>query len=171
VRMRRDFTQLLTMIQAHAVLYPRQRERANDSRIIAMLSDYQAVYDLIAPIFQAVASDGITPQVRQTVEAVQTLTSQPDDTATVLRVGQHIKIDKSAASRRVKRAVDAGFLVNLEDKQERPLKLRIGDSLPDQKAAPPKPEDVWPFLPRNRATAFPACGHRKWGYGCTVAQG
>jgi hypothetical protein len=161
VRMRRDFTQLLTLIQAHAVLYQRQRKLADDGRIIATIDDYAAVYELVAPIFQAIAAGGVTKQVRETVQAVQDLTPEPGDTATVLQVAQHIGIDKSAASRRNKRAIKAGFVVNLEDKQGRPLKLRLGDPLPKERPALPAPdalsnsENVLHSPAHNRATVQP----------------
>jgi hypothetical protein len=141
VRMRRDFTQLLTLIQAHAVLYQRQRERADDSRIIATIDDYRAVYELVAPIFQAIAAGGITPQLRETVRAVKALTPNPDDRAGIAAIASHLKLDKSAIKRRVQKAVRAGWLVNEETRSRQPAKLRVGDPLPEECPTLPSPEN------------------------------
>ena len=54
----------------HALLYQRQRQRSEDGRIIAEQRDYEAVYQLVGPIFQAIAAAGVTPEIRQTVDAV-----------------------------------------------------------------------------------------------------
>ena len=55
VRTRRDFRQLLTAVQAIALLYQCQRERRDD-RVIATLDDYARAYSLLASVFAAVAA-------------------------------------------------------------------------------------------------------------------
>jgi hypothetical protein len=72
VRMRRDFRQLLTTIQAVALLYQRQRWRTAEGWIVATIEeDYAQARDLLAPIFDSLASEGVTPAIRETVEAVK----------------------------------------------------------------------------------------------------
>ena len=51
-----------------------------------------------------------------------------------------LKLDKSAVSRRVSGAVDAGVLRNLEDRKGRPAKLVLGEPLPGDIEVLPPPE-------------------------------
>ena len=74
IRARRDFPQLLALIEASAILHQQQRERDEQGRIIATEADYRIVYDLAAPVFGAAAAEGVTPAVRETVATVAELT-------------------------------------------------------------------------------------------------
>jgi len=56
------------------------------------------------------------------------------------QIEQRLQIDKATVSRRVKRARDRGFLVNLEEKKGRPMRLVVGDPLPDDLSILPNPE-------------------------------
>jgi hypothetical protein len=71
VRMRRDFRQLLTSIQAIALLYQCQRAKTPEGWVIATITDYAQARNLLASIFDTILSEGVTPAVRQTVEAVK----------------------------------------------------------------------------------------------------
>ena len=71
VRMRRDFRQLLTCIQAIALLFQCQRDRSSDGAVIAMLDDNRIARELLAPLFNAMAVEGLTPAIRQTVETIR----------------------------------------------------------------------------------------------------
>ena len=73
VRMRRDFRQLLTVIQAVALLYQRQRERDADGRIIASLEDYAHARYLLLDVFTEAATGGVSHSVRETVQALTAL--------------------------------------------------------------------------------------------------
>jgi len=156
VRSRRDFSQLLGLISTSALLHQAQRERDGDGRVVAAEADYRVVYDLAAPVFGAIAAAGVTPIVRQTVEAVARLVPTPDAApVTVSHVATALGIDKSAASRRVKTALGGEFLVNEEPGRGKPLKLRPGDSLPVDRPALPSPEDIFDYAERNGATVQP----------------
>ncbi len=142
VRARRDFTQLLTLIQAHALLHQRQRGRDGQGRIMADGRDYAGAYMLAAPVFGAIAAEGVTPAVRETVEAVKTLTTGGVETVSLPRLAGYLKLDKSATSRRVGRCLSGGWLVNDETRKGRPAALRAGDPLPDDVPALPDPAEV-----------------------------
>jgi len=60
VRMRRDFTQLLTLIRAHALLHSGSGSGDDHGRIVATLDDYAVVYDIVQPVFAASLSAGLT---------------------------------------------------------------------------------------------------------------
>jgi len=150
VRMRRDFTQILTIIQVHAALFQRQRDCDTDGRIIASEADYRGAYEIAGKIFQDIAAGGITPQVRETVQAVFELT-RVDETVGIARLSTHLELDKSAIKRRVQRALRDGYLVNDETRSRQPMKLRIGDALPEDIAALPHPEMVFTYSERSSA--------------------
>ncbi len=138
VRMRRDFTQILTLIQAHALLYQRQRDRDDAGRIIADERDYDAVYALVADLFGTIAAEGVTPAIRQTVEALVDLTPNPDDTTSYRRLSEALGIDVAACRQRCAAALRQGWIVNLEDKRGRPARLRPGDAMPATRTALPE---------------------------------
>jgi hypothetical protein len=181
VRARRDFPQLVSLIETHAFLHQQQRERDAAGRIVANERDYRAIHALAGPIFGAIAAGGVTKTVRQTVAAVASLLGglrDPDSkTVTVLQVAGALRVDKSVASRRVTAALKGQWLVNEEDRRGRPLRVRLGDALPDESPALPSPDLVFPTDPaRNRATVQPvaenpASDHEKRGCtdGCTIA--
>ena len=70
VRMRRDFRQLLTCIEASALLHQLQRSTTSDGRVVAAVEDYAVARRLLAPIFNTIVADGVTTAIRETVEAV-----------------------------------------------------------------------------------------------------
>jgi hypothetical protein len=153
VRARRDFTQLLTLIQASAVLHQRQRQRDDYDRIIASEADYRIVYDLAEPVFGAAAAEGVTPAVRAVVAAVAKLTTG-EEGATVSghQIATALNLGKASVSRRVNQALRGGFLVNEESIKGKPSKLRVGDPLPEEMAALPSPETLFPSPPWNSGT-------------------
>ena len=142
VRLRRDFGQLLSLIQAHAILHQGSRERDGQGRIVATLDDYRAVYDLVLPVISEGVEAAVSPVLRETVEAVAELSRQHGRPVSVTELAQRLKLDKSATSRRVRVALDRGYLVNTEDKRGRPAKLLPGEPLPTEEPILPSPESV-----------------------------
>jgi len=136
VRMRRDFPQLLACIKAVAMLYQRQRE-IDDGHIVATLGDYAVARDLLAPIFEAIVSEGCTAVVRQTVEAVS-----DEEVISGVGLAGRLGVASSTLAYRVKRAVAGGWLVNEEQRKGRPARYRRGAPLPDSASALPSVETV-----------------------------
>jgi hypothetical protein len=147
VRLRRDFGQLLSLIQAHAILHQGSRERDGQGRIMAVLDDYRAVYDLVLPVISEGVEATVSPALRETVEAVAELSRQHDRPVSVTELAQRLKLDKSATSRRVRVALDLGYLVNTEDRRGRPAKLLPGEPLPTEEPILPSPETVAALTP------------------------
>jgi hypothetical protein len=142
VRMRRDFKKLLTAVQAIALLYQFQRTPGNV--IIATLDDYAKVRWLFGPLFEAVAADGLTPVIRETVEALPGPASKSISEADLQKrlsaKGQNLT--KGTISWRVKKAIEAGWIINDEWRKGQPAKLRRGAPLPDSETGLPSVEDV-----------------------------
>jgi hypothetical protein len=139
VRLRRDFKTLLMLIRAHALLHQKSRQKDNAGQIIADIKDYTVVRDLVADLMAAGVEATVKPEVREVVEAVETLLKDRQEVRQS-ELKPVLKLDKSAISRRVADALSGGFLKNLEDRKGRPTRLVLGDALPDDSEVLPRPE-------------------------------
>ncbi len=140
VRLRRDFGALLNLIRAHAILHQASRERDTHGRIVATLEDYARVRDLVADLVSEGIEATVPATVRETVEMVERLRDETEKDVTIAALAEELKLDKSAAWRRVRSAMDRGYLENQEDRKGRPAKLVPGDDLPDDIEILPAPE-------------------------------
>jgi hypothetical protein len=129
VRLRRDFGTLLALIRAHAVLHQLNRPRDDVGRVVASLDDYEVVRALVGPVLSEGVSATVSPTVRETVTAVEQLDQAEGVTAAM--IAGHLKLDKSAAYRRLQTAAADGYVQNLEDKRGRPGRWRTAAELPD----------------------------------------
>jgi hypothetical protein len=139
VRLRRDFPAVLALVRAHAVLHQANRERDTGGRILAASEDYAAVRELVADLVAEAAERTVPDTTRETVSAVAALIAERDST-TITAVAERLKLDKSAAWRRVRVAMERGYVRNLEEKRGRPARLVLGDALPDELVVLPEPE-------------------------------
>jgi len=136
VRMRRDFRQLLTVIQAVALLHQCRRSHDEEGRIIATLEDYRIACDLLLDVFTAVATGGVTRTVRETVEAVLELyRGQP---LTKKAIADKLNLGPTTTWYRVKSALAKGYLVNEETRKGHPARIVPGDPLPENRPALPE---------------------------------
>jgi hypothetical protein len=144
VRLRRDFGAVLNLIRAHALLHRATRERDAEGRILATIEeDYTAVRELVADLVSEGIEATVPETVRETVEAVKRLREDSKgEPVTVAELARELKLDRSAASRRVRNAKDRGCLRDLEENQRKPSRLVLGDDLPDDLQILPKPEHV-----------------------------
>jgi hypothetical protein len=140
VRLRRDFPAVLSLIRAHALLHRATREIVNGA-IIATIADYGAVRELVADLVSDAVGMTVTDAVRETVRAVGDLTLEGGETS-ITKLAAMLQIDKASASRRVRSAIDGGYLQNLEDRRGRPARLTLGDPLPDEVTILPDPDQV-----------------------------
>jgi hypothetical protein len=150
IRLRRDFETVLNLIRAHVILHQATRRKDADGRLIADVADYAAVRGLVADLVAEGADATIKAEVRETVNAVTALIGDGKVEVMQADIRKKLKLDKSAVSRRVTAAVDAGVLRNQEDGKGRPARLVLGDPLPEEIELLPKPERL---------------------HGCTVAAG
>lgn len=129
VRLRRDLGQFLRAVKAHALINQMHRERDDEGSIIADIeTDYVAVHSMLADTIAEAAETRVKETVIDTVCAVDSL--QGDDASkgvTAKQVGLKLKIDNSAAWRRLKVATQAGFLVNIETRKRQPGRYRVSD--------------------------------------------
>lgn len=137
VRLRRDFRLLLTLIEAHALLHRELRDRDEHGRILATIDDYAKVRELVADLFAEGIDATVKPETRETVAAVKELGK---DEVSGTEIAKALRLDKSAASRRVAVAVSSGYLVNAETKKGRPSRISLGDPLPAEIEILPHPD-------------------------------
>jgi hypothetical protein len=142
VRLRRDFTAILNLISAHAILHQATREKDDQGRILATLSDYCVIRELIA---ESVA-DGVGASVpesnRETVRAVERIIAEGKSHATLQDIATALKLDKSSASRRVKDCRKKGYLIDEQNYKGKPAQIVIGDPLPKELEILPSPEKL-----------------------------
>jgi hypothetical protein len=141
VRLRRDFGVVLNLIRTHAMLHQQHRGRDDKGRVIANLDDYRAVYALVSDLVSEGVKATASKTIRQTVDAVEQIrrgnNNQP---AKVAEVAKLLGLDDSAALRRVRTAIELGYLINLEDRKYYPAKLVLGDPLPEEVPVLPHPD-------------------------------
>lgn len=140
VRLRRDFGAVLNLIRAHAILHQASRERDADSRIVATTEDYARVRELVADLVSEGIEATVSATVRETVGALRRLFAEDSEPATIAALAEELQLDKSSAWRRVRAAMDRGYVKNLEDRKGRPARLVPGDALPDDIEVLPTPE-------------------------------
>lgn len=143
VRLRRDFSVVLSLIKTHAVLHQTTRERDPEGRIVATLEDYSRIRAVVSGLISEGVEATVPKIVRETVEVVSKLIREGgEDWVTNRAVSEELDIDKAAASRRVKAAVDRGYIRNLEDRKGHPARLVIGESMPEDQEILPSVEEL-----------------------------
>jgi hypothetical protein len=142
VRLRRDFKTLLMLIRAHALLHQETRRRDEEGRIIAEIEDYGAVRELIGHLVAVGVEATVKTEVREVVSAVAALREKGQNEIQQSDLKSVLQLDKSAISRRVAEAIDAGFLKNLEDRKGRPARLVLGHAMPDNVDVLPAPQQL-----------------------------
>jgi hypothetical protein len=153
VRLRRDFGALLTLVRAHALLHQASRSRDERGRIVATLEDYDVVRELVQPLIAHGSEAAVSATMRETVEVVQDVYDTAGTEVQLVVVAKSLGIDKSAASRRVKAALNVGYLHNREERSRRPMRLVPGEPLPDGVELLPLVEAVAAKLAESSALA------------------
>jgi hypothetical protein len=144
LRIRRDFTHLLSLIAACAVEYSFQRSKSPEGSILATVADYAMVYSLFADTFQNAQAEGINENDRKMVDILLTLSKPRDGSSILTTISQadlrnYMQLSKSTASYRVKRLLRLGYIINLESDKDKPMKLVPGSRLPDKPEPLPDP--------------------------------
>jgi hypothetical protein len=162
VRLRRDFKTLLNLIRAHALLHQENRKRDSNGRIVASHADYEAVRLLANSVFSEGIKATVSKETRKTVEAVAKLVAagKPEGVSQAA-LCKELNLDKAAISHRVRKAIDGGYVVNLETKDGLPARLVLGEPLPDEVEVLPKSdrwavEELFEGVPEENGDTTPA---------------
>jgi hypothetical protein len=141
-RLRRDFRAILDLMRAHAILHRATRERDDDGRVVASIDDYAMVRDLVADLISEGVGRTVSDETRETVQAVDRLASDHECGVRQTALAAELKLDRSATSRRVRKALDGGYLRNLEDRRGKPHRLLPGDPLPERQVILPAADEL-----------------------------
>ena len=142
IRLRRDLTQLFTLIRAHALLHQCTRERDEAGCVVATPADYAAVLKLVGDIMGEAAAATVSTQVRETVHVVEALIEASNPYVTTGEIGKKLGLDGNGAWRRAKTAAGLGYLENTETRERKPGHYILGDDLPEEREFLPSPEAV-----------------------------
>jgi len=141
-RLRRDFTALMGLIRAHALLHQENRDRDADGRIVATLEDYAIVRELVLDLLSEGVEAGVSDTVRETVEAIERLHGDTHEEVASTKAARELGLDKSTTYRRIQAAIQLGYVINREERKGRPARLVPGDPLPDEVDILPSVEAV-----------------------------
>jgi hypothetical protein len=142
VRLRRDFTTLLALIKAHAILHQATREQDETGAIVASIDDYAAVRELVADLMGEGVQSAVSPTIRETVQTVANLCNTESATVSNTQLAAALKLDTSATSRRVAAAIKEGWLVNHEPTKGKRAKIVLGEPLPEDRPLLPEPAEL-----------------------------
>jgi hypothetical protein len=134
VRLRRDIGQVIRAIKAHALLHREQRKRDDAGQIIAEIDhDYATVRKLMNAIVAEGSGVAVNAAMTETIDAVATATIGMTEAegASAQDIARALKLDKSAAWRRLSAARQEGFIVNLEQRKGMPGKYRVSGQRPE----------------------------------------
>ena len=138
-RILRDFSKLLSLIKANAILHHRHREVRPDGQVVATPEDYHVVHALVSGIYESSAS-GASRNVREVVQAVEDMRK---DWTTGKRLTQAAVIERTelgamAVQRAVRDALREGWLINntLSQRSNRVYDLAVGEALPPEQVLP-----------------------------------
>jgi hypothetical protein len=127
VRLRRDIGQVLRAIKAHALVHRDQRARDDAGQIVADIEhDYEIVRKLMNSIIAEGSGVAVNPAIHETIAAVNkaTIGMTEAEGANAKDIAKLLKIDSSAAWRRLTKACSDGFVVNVEQRRRMPGKYR-----------------------------------------------
>ena len=145
-RVYRDFESLLRLVQASAILYQFQRPRTLDGRILANVADYGHVYTLLEPMFKSLQREGLTDEDVKIIDAVETLEKEAtakNSAVSQTRVALNLGVPRTTLSYRLRKMLDAGYLVNLNaDMKGKAADYRKGLDTPGEKPALPLPDEL-----------------------------
>lgn len=151
MRIRRDFTQLISLIKACAVEYTFQRATDSSGRVIATVADYAQVYSLVEELFRAVQGEGVTEADREMVSVLEKLHAKSSKPLTQADLVDATGKSKGTVSYRVARLLENGYIADQAAAKGRgvPKQLVPGAPLPDKAKPLPSPCELSKHLLEN----------------------
>ena len=141
-RIARDFTKVLALIRAHALLHQRTRERIH-GKVVATLLDYYQVHGLVSEPLSHGLQLSVPAHIREIVEAVRAQwNAEPNIGLSTTDLASRLGRDPGVVSRNAKAAIQLGYLENLNPGQGRKASLMPGDRELPRGAALPDPREL-----------------------------
>jgi hypothetical protein len=149
-RLRRDFGQIIRAIKAHALLHRQHRDIDDRGQIVASVErDYAPVRALMNALVAESSGVAVRPGLQETIDAVGLATASmaSDEGASAQAVGKILKLDKSAARRRLLAATSEGFVTNLESRRGQPGRYQLTGQKVEAVEILPSPAAILERLP------------------------
>jgi hypothetical protein len=136
IRIRRDFSHVLALIKAHALLHKASRPVSPKGEVLANLDDYGVVRDLLCDTLAVGVGASVAPGVRAATEAVISLVPTGDCAAvTNNQVANALGRDPGGVSRHLQAAQRLGYVVDTGSGGQR--QYRPGEPLPGDRSVLP----------------------------------
>jgi len=151
-RILRDFQRLISLIKAVAILRIPHRYRDTADRLVATREDYEAVVNLVGEMYETTITQ-TSRSVRHVVGTVVVMETEGATAITFSAVAQRLGMHREQAKRCAQRAIKQGWLINKEEKKNRPAKLTTegADPMPET-AGLPSPDTL-----RDRCDSVTLC--------------
>lgn len=155
-RIKRDFPQVISLIEAHALLHSFTREQKEDGTIVANAQDYAAIRALLnEPLSQQLAV-AVPDGIRMVVEGVRKILMERGNaeygSVNQTLLSKQLGRDASVISRNVTKAIELGYLYNENPGQGREARLRLGElELPSGSVLPPVEEIFTPEIASSKS--------------------
>ena len=163
VRLRRDTAQLIRAVKAHALIHCNHRRR-KDGAILATLDDYEAVLPLMSEVLATSVEVRVRDAIADTIDAVEDIQGGNEEVGVGVRmVADHLRLDRSAAYRRLNAAEEGGYLVNLTTRRGQPGQYRTtGERVPNVEILPSveRLRTEWERPRQNTRTDAPRARHQ-----------
>ncbi len=136
-RVTRDFSRLVSLVKSVAILRQHSRKRDGAGRVMAELADYETVRALVNDMYID-STTGVTRDVQALVAAVVRLDHERmegegiTNTLLATQLGTGVK----QVTRRAKRAIKSGWLVNREQRKGYPADYAPGEPMPETDGLP-----------------------------------
>lgn len=150
IRIRRDFSKVLQLIKAHALIHQYTREKDSKGRIVANYKDYKIVRSLINSILSASIEMTVPKRIKETVNAVAKIAEEQDDNVTTHQVAEQLKIHRATANRRVNEALHSGYLENTDPNPNRPKQLQLGEDMPKDLKLLPSVKEIKAYIKKQK---------------------
>jgi len=136
-RILRDFARLLSLIKSVAIIRHHWRETDNEGRLVATLTDYETVRELVNDMYID-SNTGATSEIRALVEAVRALDTTRGDGERITNttLAKYLGTGVKQVTRRAKRAEEQDWLVNREQRKYHPADYAPGEPMPEVEGLP-----------------------------------
>jgi hypothetical protein len=136
-RIIRDFTRLISLVKVIAVIRQYQREIDSSGRIVATIADYETVRELINDMYVD-SSTGVTKEIQELIETVSYLNSikVEGEKITNTAISKSLGIGVTQVTRKTRKAIKSGWLINREQRKSYPADYELGEALPEVEGLP-----------------------------------
>lgn len=149
-RIKRDFAQLISLLEACALVHQFSRDRDEQGKVIANRDDYELIHYLLDESLSEGLAVAVSEPVRAVVDAVATLRKptihnicgdeDSYEPVSIAEIAERLGRDRTAVNRSVLKALEMEYLYNENPGKGRPAKLQLGEVELPSATVLPQPE-------------------------------